>query len=402
MASIKLKFRPSKVNDKKGSLYIQVIHDRNIKRIKTKYHIFNEEWDVNAQQIKQLKCTEHRYRTLSIIIANTQWEINKLKGIVFQLSKSASAFSVDDIIKNYQKTSTIKNSVFEFIHMQTIRLKDLGRTRTSEIYKSLLNSFMRFRNYNDIDFSNIDSEIIELYEAELKKRGLSRNTTAFYMRTFKTIYKLSIKYNLTDDNHPFENVYCGIEKTIKRAILLGDVKRIKEMDLTHRPALDYARDMFIISFCLRGMSFVDMAYLRKKDLLNGVLTYRRRKTGQCLSIEWPNQVQMIVDKYKSNNTQYLLPIISNVDIDERRQYQNQLLRVNRHLKTIAKMACISTALSMYYSRHSWASIARNKEVPISVISSALGHTSIETTQIYLDSIRQTDIDEANRIILRSL
>ena len=115
------------------------------------------------------------------------------------------------------------------------------------------------------------------------------------------------------------------------------IKQIKELDLSLTPSLDFARDMFLFSFCTRGMSFVDMAYLKKKDLKNGYLTYRRKKTGQLLTVEWTRQMQGIIDKYPINPTQYLLPLILREDGSERRQYQNQMMKINRHLKDIASL-----------------------------------------------------------------
>ena len=159
---------------------------------------------------------------------------------------------------------------------------------------------------------------------------------------------------------------------------------------------------FIFSFCTRGMSFVDMAYLRKADLKNGYLTYRRKKTGQLLTIEWTRQMQEVMDKCSTCATQYLLPIIVREDGSERRQYQNMMLKVNRNLKKVAAMAGLSVPLTLYYSRHSWATIARYNAVPLSVISEGLCHDSEATTQIYLDSIQSCEVDKANRKILRNL
>ena len=261
---------------------------------------------------------------------------------------------------------------------------------------------MHFRKGVDLPFNMIDSELLELYEAQMRYRGLSRNTTSFYMRILRTNYKMAVEKGLTKDCHPFRHVYCGMDKTIKRSISFVEIKRIKDLDLSRKPILDYARDMFIFSFCTRGMSFVDMAYLKKKDLRNGYLTYRRKKTGQLLIIEWTRQMQDILDKYEPNKTKYLLPIIMREDGKERQQYLNQMMRINRHLKEIAGLANLSVPLSLYYSRHSWATIARGKDIPLAVISEGLGHESEATTQIYLDSIKSYEVDEANRKILNGL
>ena len=107
------------------------------------------------------------------------------------------------------------------------------------------------------------------------------------------------------------------------------IKRIKELDLTLKPHLDYARDMFLFSFYTRGMSFIDMAYLKKSDLKNGVIIYRRKKTGQQLTIKWEKCMEDIITKYIGRSTtQYLLPIITNPCANERTQYRNTISRIN--------------------------------------------------------------------------
>ena len=113
-------------------------------------------------------------------------------------------------------------------------------------------------------------------------------------------------------------------------------------------------------------------------------------------------MQQIVDSYDANTSQYLLPIITKEDGTERKQYQNAMMRINRALKKIAELSGISIPLSMYTSRHSWASIARNMKVDLPVISRALGHNNESTTRIYLSDIKNTDVDKANRRILKGL
>ena len=206
---------------------------------------------------------------------------------------------------------------------------------------------------------------------------------------------------LTEQRNPFRHVYTGIDKTVKRAIPLKAIKQIKELDLSMNPSLEFARDMFLFSFYTRGMSFIDMAYLKKKDLQNGILSYRRRKTGQQLFIRWEKCMQEIVDKYQRNGTDYLLHIINKVG-NEQRQYRNALRLVNNKLKEIAIIVGLQVNLTMYVSRHSWASIAKNKNVPLSVISEGMGHDSEATTQIYLASLDNSLVDKANEMILKNL
>lgn len=401
MISIRLKFRPSENSYKEGSLVFQLIHERMVKRFKSEYRIFNDEWDKEKGKIIIPSSTSPRYNQLIHIQSNIEWELLRLKKIAEELENSLKDKSLNDVVQTFVSSVNTQNSVFNFIHSQVLWKKQLGKIRSSETYQATLNSFMSFRRGVDLNFEMIDAELMELYEAYLHNKGLSRNTTSFYMRILRTNYRLAIEKGFTIDRHPFKSVYCGMDKTVKRSISLDEIKKIKELDLSYKPGLDFARDMFIFSFCTRGMSFVDMAYLRKNDLKNGYLTYRRKKTGQLLTIEWTQQMQDILDKYKPNPTQYLLPIIYENE-NERRQYLNQIMKINRKLKGIASLINLSLPLSLYYTRHSWATIARGKDIPLAVISEGLGHDSEITTQIYLDSIKSSEVDKANRKILKCL
>ncbi len=282
------------------------------------------------------------------------------------------------------------------------QLKQCGKHRTSETYIATLRSFKNFRNGDDIPLNEINSNLMLAYEASLHSRGVSKNSSSFYMRILRAVYNRAVEQGLTPQRRPFKHVYTGIDKTVKRAISLAAIRRIKNLDLTHSPALDFARDIFLFSFYTRGMSFIDISYLKKKDLAGGILSYRRRKTGQQLFIKWEQCMQAIVDKYPTpHNSPYLLPIIKSSD-DDHTQYKNVQFRINKHLKEIARKLRLSAPLTMYVARHSWASIARSKNIPLSVISEGMGHDSEATTQIYLNSLDSTIIDNANRQILKEL
>ena len=402
MTSIRLKFRPSTIPGKEGSLVFQLIQERSVRRITSEYKIFAEEWDDKAGKILLPAPSSPRYAFLAFLKAELQWELDRLCRIVQKSEEATGTVSLDEIAAAFLPNVETPDSVFNFMREQIRHKKRLGKVRSAETYRSMLNSLIHFRKGRDITFDMIDSGLMELYEAWMLKSGLTRNTTSFYMRILRTNYRLAAEKGVTADRHPFRHVYCGMDKTVKRSIPFSEIKKINSLELSRKPSMDFARDMFIFSFCTRGMSFIDMAYLEKTDLNNGYLAYRRKKTGQLLTMEWTQQMQDIVDKYKQNETRFLLPIITKEDGSERKQYQNQMRKINRLLKNIARLTGLPLPLSMYYSRHSWATIARGKDVPLAIISEGLGHDSEITTQIYLDSIKSSEVDKANRMILEGL
>ncbi len=224
------------------------------------------------------------------------------------------------------------------------------------------------------------------------------------MRILRAVYNYAVKKGIAIQQNPFDEVYTSIDKTAKRAVSIKDIKKIKEIDTAGNSAMTLAKDMFMFSFYTRGMSFVDMAYLQKIDLKNGVLNYRRRKTGQLLHIKWEQCMQDIVDRYESAGDVYMLPIIATIESTEksRKEYKNRLKQINSQLKKIAAITNITIPLTMYVARHSWASAAKSKNVPISVISEGMGHDSESTTQIYLASLDTSVVDKANSLILKSI
>ena len=396
MTTVKVKFRPSTVEDRPGTIVYFVTHRRAVRQITTDYKVFPHEWD-NKQSRPILAPTGERTTVIQTIAQRIRRDINRLDKIINSLNCNKREFATDEIVKLFHETER-EASFFEFMEEVILQLERLGKERTAENYTTALNSFKRFRNGNDIMLNEIDSDLMTEYEAYLKSHGVAMNTVSFYNRILRAVYNRAVEKEMTVQRYPFKHVYTGIDKTVKRALPLKIIKRIKKLDLPLKSSLDFARDMFLFSFYTRGMSFIDMAYLKKKDLQNGILSYRRRKTGQQLFIKWEKSMQEIIDKYPANENSYLLPIIK-TDRNERLQYKNALRLVNNKLKEISVSTGLQSKLTMYVSRHSWASIAKSQNIPLSVISAGMGHDSENTTRIYLASLDNSMIDKANELIL---
>ena len=152
----------------------------------------------------------------------------------------------------------------------------------------------------------------------------------------------------------------------------------------------------MFSFYTRGMSFVDMIYLQKSDISDGVLTYKRKKTGQTLTLRIEPPLQRIIDRYDSDSP-YVLPVLARGD--SYRAYRQQQRELNKFIRKIGAMLEISEPLTFYVARHSWATLARDCGTPLTVISAGMGHTSERTTRIYLAQLDHDVIDKANRKII---
>lgn len=401
MSNIKLKFKASNINNKTGRIYYQILCNKTVRQISTKHRIFNEEWDKDNETIKIPTNNDIRYSEIITILELIKHDFNNLNKIIISKKLKSKHFTADEIVHNFkikEQGVTLQNFMQKIIN----NFIELHKVRSIETYTSTLKSFMRFRKGEDILLKNLNSSLMVNYQMYLKCTSVTMNTISFYMRILRAVYNRAVEENLIEQKYPFKHVYTGIGKTVKRAISINTIRKIKNLDLALSPQIQFARDMFLFSFYTRGMSFIDMAYLEKNNLKNGILSYRRRKTGQLLYIKWEKCMQDIINKYPLNEEKYLLPIIIDSNGDERYYYQKVLSKVNTQLKKISKILSLKIPLTMYVARHSWASIAKSSHIPISVISEGLGHNSESTTLIYLASLDTAIIDKANSEILKLL
>jgi len=401
MATIKVKFRPSTVDDKEGTVYYQVIHNRIARQVTTNYKIYACEWDEKYHRIVNPQ-NPGRTNVLLTLQEKIRCDIERFSRIVTSFTRKSINFSTEDIVGEY-KSLTTRLSLIKFMEGIIVKLKHDGKLRTSETYRYAFNSFFRYRNNEDVMLDAFNRELMESYDAYLQAKGLVANSRSFHMRILRAVYNRAREQGLTEAAcNPFSHVYTGVDKTTKRAVGIDTIKQIKDLDLTTDRASDYARDMFMLSFYMRGMSFIDLAYLKKSDVANGFVVYRRRKTGQQLTVRWTKEMQEILIKYPDNETEYLFPVITSYRSSPRYQYRNRHYAVNKNLKSVAQKIGLQMPLTTYVARHSWASIAKSKGISISVISEGLGHDNEQTTQIYLASLDTSAVDKANDIILSSL
>lgn len=409
MASVKIKFQPDRPNggkganvcgDEEGHIVLTVTHNSLSRSVATDYRVYSSEWDRRVSRFI-VPADSSRLKLIGNYREELRRDVGRLRRIIISMENRDMDFSADDVVEAF-RMFVVDYSLRAFMTHQIEFLKERGRLRTAETYSSALRSFMRFRRGRDLLLDCLTQEMVMRYESYLRSRGLTPNSTSFYMRILRAVYNRAVEQGGVPQEMPFRKVYTGVERTRKRALTLTDIRRILRLDFRTSPSLDYARDMFMLSFYMRGMSLIDMAHLKKADLEDGHITYRRRKTGQCLCVAWTQEMQYISDKYNLATSPYLLPLISPGSKNTRVAYRNVAYRINRSLKIIGAMIGYGSPLTLYCARHSWASIAQAKNIPVSVISAGMGHNSEKTTRIYLASLDTSTVDRANSIILKAL
>ena len=381
MATIKVKLRPSSVAGRAGTVYYQVTHRRATQQITTNIRLQPDEWDAIGEQVVVSVADK------SIIQNRIDSDIALLKRIVKDLDNSGVTYSVGDIIKRY-KSPECHVSVLDFMKNQIRLMRNANRLGTALNYEKTMKNFAEFLGGVNLPFSAMTEQLIADYNAFLVQRGMVRNS----IRIMRAVYNKAVRHKFVEQSHPFTEVYTGIDRTRKRAVSESVISQLYKLKLTEDTPLALARDIFIFSYCTRGMAFVDIAYLKKENIQNGVICYARRKTGQLLSVRIEPSIQRIIDRYSSALSPYVFPILTSTDTKEAyEEYQVAINNHNRQLRRLSKMLPAGCKLTSYTSN-----------VPISVISAGMGHTSEQTTQIYLTMLENSVIDDANQGLIRSL
>ena len=396
MATIKVKLRPSSVVGRAGTLYYQVTHCRTTRQITTNIRLQPTEWVAMTEQVATSVVDR------SIIQNRIDADTDLLRCIVKDLDRGGASYTVADIIKRYN-SSECHVSVLDFMKNQIRLMRNAHRLGTALNYEKTMKSFADFLAGSYLPFSAMTEQLIADYNAFLVQRGMVRNSISFYMRVMRAVYNKAVRQKLVEQSYPFAEVYTGIDRTRKRAVSEAVISQLYKLDLPDNTPLALARDVFIFSYCTRGMAFVDIAYLKRENIQNGVICYARRKTGQLLSVRIEPCIQSIIDRYASALSPYVFPILTSHDTAK--AYEQYLLALNTHNRLLARLSEMlhcGCKLTSYTSRHSWATAARNHNVPITVISAGMGHASEQTTRIYLTMLENSVIDDANYGLIKSL
>ena len=286
------------------------------------------------------------------------------------------------------------------------RLRKEGRYSTAHVYKNALYSFSKFCGTLNMSFRQVTKERLRRYGQYLYECGLKPNTISTYMRMLRSIYNRGVEAGSAPYvPRLFHDVYTGVDICQKKALPAGELHKLLYED----PKSERLRRTQIIAalmfqFC--GMSFADLAHLEKSALDQSVLRYNRIKTKTPMSVEVLDTAKGMINQLRSNQEpipdcpNYLFDILcgNKKRKDERayREYQSALRRFNNRLKDLARALRLKSPVSSYTLRHSWATTAKYRGVPIEMISESLGHKSIKTTQIYLKGFELRERTEVNK------
>ena len=297
--------------------------------------------------------------------------------------------------------------VVAFMKQVAVGLQMEGNFGTAHVYRSSLNAIIAYHGKRDFAFDEVTPEWLKGFEIYLRSRGCSWNTVSAYLRTFRAVYNRAVDCRgAVYVPHLFRSVYTGTRADRKRALDTEDIQKVfTKLPQSSAVTSDMRRtqELFVLMFLLRGLPFVDLAYLRKSDLRDNVITYRRRKTGRPLSVTLTSEAMAILKRYMDcdSSSPYLFPLLNSREGTKEayHEYQLALRNFNRQLMLLGEMLGLGDKLSSYTARHTWATTAYYCEIHPGVISEAMGHSSITVTETYLKPFQNKKIDEANKKVV---
>lgn len=398
MTSIKARLnRSRKGKDDMHALVIQVIHGRQKCELRTPYRLKLTEFN----NLSEKALTDQRNKTRAAEIREINDYIiyikEEVEKIVLSLAEQGE-FTVADISRRYKARNDMSD-FFVYADYKIAEMRNEGRDGTASNYLSAVNALARYLGCREISLNNLTKSTIEGFMNFQKQQRNKPNTVVFYIKQLRAIY------NKADDDgyvhtagNPFEKVKLKGSKTAKRAISQQEMRKIAELNLEgQHEHKELARDLFQFSLFTRGMSFVDMCYLRKENICGDMLIYRRRKTDQQLEVKIEPPLKELLNKYKDDNSDYLLPMLRADDSYDAYRYIQR--RLNKRIHELGVQLGFDFPLTFYVARHTWATMARDKGFSVSAISAGMGHTSEKTTQIYLASMNHRIIDRANKAVI---
>lgn len=382
------------------AIKIRVTINRRSIEWSTGYAVVPHYWNETTQTVKSNCPTIENTTRFNNFI---QKEKSKAIEIILALNdrgelETLSLKEIKNRILNKQQDAM----VLAFCQQVMDEMQQAGKVGNARVYKTMRNSVQTFLRDKDIPFKQITFAWLKKYEAWYLGKGNSANGLSVNLRTLRALFNRAMKQQLVGKEfYPFDQYSIKHEKTKKRAITKEDIDKIKAFaPQTKRQAR--AKDYFLMSFYLMGASFIDLAFLKLSDMVGLRIEYKRKKTGQLHNIKITEPLQVILAPYMEGKEKedYILNVITATDVKKQyEQIRDELRRYNRSLKEIGQLCGIEAKLTSYVARHSFASIANNKEVPLKVISQALGHSNPKTTEIYLSSFSDKMMDDYNELII---
>ncbi|MCM4170796.1 transposase [Arenibacter sp. TNZ] len=392
---IKLSLDTRRKDTKTFPLIFRLTHNRKTTSIGTGHQLVVSDWDQKRHQIKpSFKGTESPARLNNLLQKRMAYMVDMLTQL--EDNNKLKYMSVSDVRTHITRSSN-KVTFYQFTEQQIQDMLKSKRVGNARVYKHTLNAVKNFRKSKDFTFDELNLDFLNRFEKHHLGKGNKLGGLSVYLRTIRAINRKAIKAGIADnEGFAFNDYIIRSGKPEKRALPINAIRKIAELELDENTALFRDRNIFMMSFLLNGMSFVDMAHLKLSNIVDGRIKYSRKKTDEPYNIKIHHQLKPFLTFFTKGKekSDYLLNIIkSDIPTDSYNQIVWARKRFNDNLKKLAELAGIEENITSYAARHSFASGANDMGIPLTAISQMLGHKRISTTQAYLANLRKSKMDE---------
>ena len=399
MTTLKIVLRPNANKQGKHLIALRITKDRKNKFIGLNQYIKPNEWKNG-----KISSKHPEYLALNEFLSQQE---NKASSIIRTLLDDGVDFSLEQFTQEFYGLTTASLSVSEFWLKRIDELNREGRTGYAKTIKDSYNAFFRFEKNKGLTFKQLNYNLLNDFVIFLKQRNYSDSGIAVRLKDLRALYNQAIKRKIVDRKHyPFDEFKVSKFKTAdsKRAIDKKQIQLIANLNLNKHPELHDAHNYFLFSYLSRGMNFIDIVHLKWSNISEGRLIYSRSKTNTRFNIKIEGQLAQIIEHYRAQQrpTQYVFPIISQdglTPIQLQKEKDNALKVFNKKLKALAVLAGVSGKVTSYVIRHSYATNLKFRGTSTDIISQSMGHADMKTTQRYLKSFSNEDLDNANDNLL---
>lgn len=395
------KYKPLK--DGTLPLMLRVTKDRKRKYVSLGLSLHEKFWDFEKSKPKR-NCPNKEQ--IERLIAAKTAEYNDL---IVEMTSQQREYTVETLVSHFHNQVRCA-TVVELYDKLIDDMKRGGKLGNAGVYKYSRTSLLKFTGQRlQIPFSDIDAVWLRRYENWLRTSGCGDTTISQLFRTLRSVFNKAVELQLVKrDYYPFDayKVSKFDTRTKKRAIAKEDVRKVIALDLSQGyPSERLARDIFVFSYFGAGINFADIALLKYGNVRDGRVQYVRKKTGKPINFLLTEEMWNIIVKYQrqgQTDEDYIFPILDRrVHRTEQQRYDRThkvLTNTNRWLRKIGQRVGIEH-LTTYVARHTFATVLKRSGVNIAIISESLGHSDLSTTQIYLDSFENSQIDAAMQHLL---
>lgn len=383
-------------------LKLRVYESGKYKEVALTISLSENEWCEKAQ-LATKKCS--LYKEYNTKLIETKAKVQKL---IIEAENLPWRSEPTDILSRLNSSSkTERTTFFSYGYTLIEKLIKTGKVGNANTYECAINKLKVFIENDNLYFEQLTYKVLEDFSDYLLQNGIRVNTVSVYLRQIRAVYNRAIKEGIVDSKYyPFRNLKIKKEATINRTLTLNELNLLFTTKLDCNNSIHFWRNIFVLSFCLRGINLADLLTLRKENLKNGQITYKRMKTGKIYCIGLNDTINAILQGFPANNSNgLLLPVLkqTNDPVKLKKDIHQAVKTCNKYMNILGKEVGLTTRISSYYARYSWANVAKSLGYSKDVIAEALGHEyGNRVTGIYLDNYSNDLIDEVNESVINAV